>query len=273
MVLYRLVDQTVEHGTPVETFAATEHAVGPWGPMQHGGPVAALLTRAMSRVTSPPAARISRLTVDLLGPIPMGEVRVSARIVRPGRRIELLASTLEARNQQGQWHEVAHGRAWRLATQPTEDVVRHADAPRQFPGVDSSSLDDYEMPDAWPRQGFVGAVDWRLAQLGVEPGVPTIAWVDLTHDLVEGEQTSALERAVAAADTTNGVGARLDPGRFSFLNTELTVHLHHPPAGRWYGLEAETSVGPDGIGMSAGVLHSEGGPIGRVTQNLLIERR
>ncbi len=269
---YQLLDQATEDGTATETFAPTEHAIGPWGPMQHGGPVAALLARAMDRLGARPDTRTSRVTIDLLGPVPMDQVRVSARIARPGRRIEQLAAVLEAPGKDGQWQPVAQGSAWRLATQPTTDVVRRADAGHQLPAADPASLEKFHIPDIWPKGGFVGATDWRVVQPGGEEGDPTIVWVDLVHDLVEGEPITALERAMATADTANGIGGRLDPERFSFLNTELTVHLHHPPRGTWFGLEAETSVGPDGIGMGAGILHSEDGPIGRVAQSLLIER-
>lgn len=76
---------------------------------------------------------------------------------------------------------------------------------------------------------------------------------------------------MAIADTANGVGARLDPGVFTFLNCDLIVSLHTPPAGDWFGLAAETSVGPDGIAMSSAVLHDQAGPIGRVSQTVLVE--
>jgi len=269
---YQLLDQATVDGTTTETFTPTEHTTGPWGPMQHGGPVAALLTRSMERLGARPDTRISRVTVDLLGPVPMDQLRVTARIVRPGRRIELLAATLEAPGRDGQWQPVAQGSAWRLATQPTKDVVRRADGGHQLPAEGPTSLEKFHIPDIWPRGGFVGATDWRVVHPGGEEGVPTIVWIDLMHDLVAGEPITGLERAMVIADTANGVGARLDPERFSFLNTELTVHLHHPPTGTWFGVEAETSVGPDGVGMSAGVLHSADGPIGRVTQSLLVER-
>lgn len=269
---YQLLDQTTVDGITSETFTPTEHATGPWGPMQHGGPVAALLTRAMDRVGARPDTRISRVTIDLLEPVPMDQMRVSARVVRPGRRIELLAAALEAPGRDGQWQPVAQGSAWRLATQPTPDVVRRADAAHQLPAEGPTSLEKFHIPDVWPRGGFVGATDWRVVQPGGEEGAPPIVWIDLVHDLVEGEPITALEQVMATSDTANGVGARLDPEHFSFLNTELTVHLHQPPRGTWFGVEAETSVGPDGIGMSAGVLHSLDGPIGRVAQTLLIER-
>ncbi|MFC5993675.1 thioesterase family protein [Pseudonocardia hispaniensis] len=270
--LYRPLARTVEGDRLIETFAATEHVGSPWGPMQHGGPVAALLARAMDRHDPRPGCRTSRVTIDLLGPVPVGEVRVSARTERPGRRIALIQAILEARDRDGTWRPYAHGSAWRLATQRTHDVIHRGDSSQRPPDPSAGTVHDHRIPDAWRLGGFVGAVEWRVAQLGTRAGVPTVAWVNLTRALIEGEQTSDLERLIALADTANGVGARLDPARFTFLNTEMTVHLHHPPSGQWYGLEAETSIGPDGIGTSSGVLHAEAGPIGRVTQNLLVER-
>lgn len=270
--LYQPLDRTERDGVVSERFLATEHVGSPWGPMQHGGPVAALLTRAMDRLRPRPDSRISRVSVDLLGPVPLGEVRVSAHVLRPGRRIELTRSVLEAREGHGGWREYAHGAAWRLATRPTDDVIHRADTPQALPSPAAANLHDHVLPDSWRIGGFVGSVEWRVGRLGTREGVSTIAWVNLTRDLVEGEPTSDLERLIALADTANGIGARLDPSRFAFLNTEMTVHLHRAPGGQWYGLEAETSVGLDGIGMSAGVIHSEDGPIGRVTQNVLVER-
>ena len=42
---------------------------------------------------------------------------------------------------------------------------------------------------------------------------------------------SALERLFAVADISNGVGAKLDPEHWTFLNTDLTVHIFRVPEG------------------------------------------
>lgn len=272
--LYSRTDAAVHDGMLTETFAPVGHLASPWSPrMQHGGPVAALLTRAMDRCQPRPDTRLARIHVDLLGPVPMDQVRVTARVERPGRRIELLSATLDAPDPAGRWRPAARASAWRLATQPTGDVVNLADARRHLPGEDSPDLHDHDLPDSWRVGGFVEAITWRVEHLGTSSGDPTIAWTNLEHPLVDSEHPTDLERLVAVADTTNGIGARLDPAHFTFLNCDLTVHLHQPPAGAWYGLQAETSVGADGIGMSAAVIHTEHGPIGRVTQTVLVERR
>ena len=51
--------------------------------------------------------------------------------------------------------------------------------------------------------------------------------------ILPGEQLSALTRLVAGADFGNGVSAALPFDRFLFINADLTIHLHRPPAGEW----------------------------------------
>ncbi|PVG81159.1 thioesterase [Nocardioides gansuensis] len=268
-----LPDVDADVATSVETFESTDRVEGPWGPMQHGGAIASLLGRALDRCEQRPDTRLARITVELLGPVPIADVRVSTRVLRPGRRIQLLGAELEAQMPEGGWRRVASGSAWRLATQDTADVNRDAAPSRPLPAPETAGLLDYVLPVSWRQGGFGGALDWRVSHQGHAPGEPTLLWADLTCQLVEGEEPTPLERLLAVADTANGVGARLDPHHFLFLNTDLTVHLHQPPAGRWFGVEAETSVGTDGIATSSAVLHSATGPVGRVDQSVLVERR
>ena len=76
-----------------------------------------------------------------------------------------------------------------------------------------------------------------------------------------------------AADSGNGVSNRLDQSEWLFINTELSVHAWRVPAGEWIGLDANTSIGPDGVGVAASVLHDESGAVARGTQSLLVRPR
>ena len=264
---------TNSDGYVTETFQAHPSTGSAWEPMQHGGPVAALLTRAMDRVSAADHSRISRVTVDILGPVPVAEVRVSARVVRPGRRITLVEATTEARGTDDTWRPVARGSAWRLATQPTVEVASRPAVTMPAPdGKGARGLSWMGFSDAWATTGFVDNVAWEIVEKG-GAGMPTQAWLDLLVPLVEGEETTPLERLMCVADTVNGVGARLDPMLYTFLNTELTVHLFDAPEHGLLGVSAENITGRDGIGMSTGTLHTVDGCIGQVTQNVLVERR
>src|SRR4051794_33639135 len=71
-------------------YVATALTIDPWDPgLQHAGPPAALLAREAERVSAIDGGQTVRLAYDILAPVPVGPVRVSAQVVRPGRRIEL----------------------------------------------------------------------------------------------------------------------------------------------------------------------------------------
>lgn len=273
---YVLVGSEQDGGTTYDVLTPTRHVGSPWGPgIQHGGPPAGLLARAMDRLGPRPGTRLTKVSVDLLGAVPTTEMRVGARVLRPGRRIELLGATLDARQADGSWRPVAEARAWRQATQPTDDVVHRVAPVEAFPADAETPAAADALPEVWDLAGFVSAISWRVTRPfgGGPEGGSSMAWVRLEQPLVAGEETSPFEQVVMIADVTNGVGARLDPVRFSFLNTELTVHLHDVPRGPWFGVSAESTIGADGVGMGSAVLHEPDGPIGRVAQSLLVERR
>src|SRR5688572_33196987 len=76
-------------------FEATALAIGPWDPgLQHAGPPAALLLREVERAGGIEGGQATRLAYDILGPVPVGPVRVRASVLRPGRRIELVEAVL-----------------------------------------------------------------------------------------------------------------------------------------------------------------------------------
>src|ERR687892_687717 len=66
-------------------FVPTEHTRGPWDPRhQHGGAVAALVARAVER-TAGPDFGVTRLTVELMRPVPLETLAIDVSVPRPGR--------------------------------------------------------------------------------------------------------------------------------------------------------------------------------------------
>ena len=239
-----------------EVFRATEHTVSAWGPdLQHGAPPSAILARAMDRLERSEGARIARVAVDLLGAVPLGELRTRARVVRPGRRIQLLEAELEAGGR-----VVARASAWRMAVGHSAEIEQSADRPRQLPGADRDSA----FSDTWT-SGYIDSLEVR----GAEDGT---VWARPKYLLVAGEAMTPVEQVMCVADIANGVGAVLDPAEWRFLNTDLVTHLHRLPVSGWIGITADASIGPDGVGATSGTLYDEAGAIGHTLQALLIER-
>ncbi len=76
----------------------TEHARGPWDPRAlHGGAPAALIAAAFERFEPGAELRVARLGFEFLRPIPLAPLRLSPRVVRPGRRVQELAGELTGR--------------------------------------------------------------------------------------------------------------------------------------------------------------------------------
>jgi hypothetical protein len=242
-------------------FRSTKHSTGPWSAQtQHLGPPSALLARALEALPAEQPMLLARLTVEILGPVPVAEVSVTAGVERPGRSVELLGAELSADGR-----TVARARAWRHVRSNTSAVAVDVDEPLAPPETGESM----HRPENWG-SGYLDAMEWRAlaGHLG-KPG-PATVWARQSVDLVSGERPTGLQRVFVVADSGNGASGRLDPLEWLFINSELTVHLYREPAGEWIGLDATTVIGPDGVGTAFSVLHDLTGPVGRGAQALLV---
>ena len=235
---------------------------GPWDPKaQHAGPPSALLARALERCEPRDGARIGRVTVEILAPVPIRPLTVSARVARPGRSVELLEASLE-----GPDGDVMRARGWRLTEADITAEWERAEPP---PGREGAEA--LEFFPTGEKVGWHTAMEIVFARgRFLDPG-PATVWMRPRVELVAGEPISPLQRTMLAADGGNGVSAPLDWSDFIFINTDLSVHLLRPPEGEWVCLDSVTHV--DGLGMTDTALWDERGRIGRAAQTLLVRKR
>jgi hypothetical protein len=245
-------------------FVPTVHARGPWDAAAlHGGAPAALLAEAVQD----PGMIVTRMTFEILGPVPLVPLTVSAAVVKPGRRFQLVEAELAAAGR-----AVVRARAVRLRRGAVPLPATDAPAPPAPPPAEPAA----------PGQAAFGVVEgegFHLSAMDIrfvtgaftEPG-PAAAWFRLVRPLIDDDEPSPLARAVAAADFGNGIGSVLDWERYLFVNPDLTVHVHREPAGEWVLLDSRTAVEPEGVGIASSALHDERGPIGRAAQSLYVER-
>jgi hypothetical protein len=252
-----------------DRFVPGELARGPWTPeAQHGGPPAALLAYLVERFEGGEAMRVARLTIELLRPVPIAPLAARTRLLRPGRKVQLVEAELLAADT-----AVARCTALRIRR---DTIPLPADlpqpAPPPGPGTGADSLPPWARAVAY--RGFHNAgVEHRFVVGGFDDAGPAIDWIRLRVPLIDGEPTSPLSRVAAAADFGNGVSWIL--GRtagYTFINPDLTVYVYRLPIGEWVCLDAVTRVDASGIGIAESLLWDEQGPIGRAVQALLIER-
>ena len=245
-------------------YQPTPHTAGPWTPdAQHFGPPSALLVRALEGLAGDQPGLLARVTVEILGPAPLTELSVQARVERPGRSVKLLGAELHDGAR-----VVARASAWWITESDTSAVATDDPAP---PAPDDCRPASW--PLTWRRDGYLGAMEWRvIAGSPVEPG-PAWVWGRQRVDLVAGEKPTALQRLFTVADTGNGASNFLDPAKWWFINSELTVHLHRPPAGEWIALDARTLIGPSGVGTATSTLSDVRGRLGQGAQALMVRTR
>ncbi|GAS90257.1 thioesterase family protein [Mycolicibacterium brisbanense] len=249
-----------------QLFESTADTRSNWDPaIQHGSPPLALLTKAIEELMAPSGLRIGRLTLDILGAIPVAPLRVRAWVDRPGARISLAVAEASAQRPDGQWRAVARVSAWLLATGDTSDVATDRFAPL----VEGEQTD---VAHGWEgAAGYLETVSWRR-QRGTDAGA-SVVWLRALTPVVDDEETTAVQRLALVVDSANGAGAALDPDKFVFMNTDTAVHLHRLPIGSDFALRARGSIGPDGVGVTTAELFDRQGFIGTSAQTLLVLRR
>jgi hypothetical protein len=244
-------------------FQPTELTRGPWDPQaQHGGAAGALVGGELERIGD--GRPFARVGIHFLKPVPLTPLEVTAEVDREGRRARRLRVQMRA-------GEDVVCTAYALQLSNADDTV---------PAIPLAGepLAPPETGEEGPRFGvqpmFAGSgVDVRFVRGALrEPG-PAAAWFRLRVPVVEGEDVTPLQRALAAADFGNGVSSMISWDEYIFINPDLTVYLLRPPEGEWVGIDAVTSIDPGGIGLSESTLHDARGPFGRALQSLTVSRR
>lgn len=251
-----------------DLFRPTELTRGPWDPgAQHAGPAAALLGYAVEALPGADGFQVGRITFEILRSVPIAPVRVQARVVRPGRRVQML----EAEMSDAEGEVLMRARAWLIAVTEV-DVPPEAIVATDPPPPPEQAREMGFFPTG-QEHGYHSAMEIRFVRGDfVEPG-PATVWLRQRQPLVAGEEPTPLQRTLVVADVGNGVSASLDFRRFLFINVDLTAQLERMPEGEWIGIDAVTLPQPSGVGSSDSVLFDRRGRIGRALQTLLISER
>jgi hypothetical protein len=248
-----------------DRFTSTEHTSGPWDPrLQHAGPPSALLARAVELTEAAWAGVVTRVAVDILGPIPVGEVVVRSRVLRPGRSVELVEAELDAAGR-----TAARMTAWRVRATDL-DLPELPDQPvLPVPWMPDAET---PLPPGWTG-GYLHAMEWRVASGHWAERGPAAIWGRMRHPLVPDETPSGVQRVMTIADSGNGVSNVLPLDDWLFINPDLTVHFAAEPTGEWICLEAQTTVEARGFGLAASRLFDRERLIGRGAQTLYVGPR
>jgi hypothetical protein len=141
-------------------YEPTRATESPWDrTAQHGGPPAALLAHVIDQTVEGPL-RIGRISVDMLGPIPLREAIVEVSVMKPGRRVQLTEARMIVDGR-----VAVAARAWHIATgdRPPITAEEQTLPPAVPPRPSTQSF--YPGLDDW---GYGRSIEWRFTRGGFD---------------------------------------------------------------------------------------------------------
>jgi len=254
-----------------DAFVGTILIQGGWNPDEaNGGAVLALLGHCLDDVPSLVPMVVSRFTVDLLRPVPLGRrLTLVPTILREGKKIQVVLLQLLV-------DDVEHVRATALRLRVAEiespdlplDTSDHRPAAAMAPPHASLTMGE-GYPD---RPGFLGAIDMRRTPVGDEPGFG--CWVRLAVPVVAGEAIRPTAQLTFAFDYANLIGVEQHPGALTLINPDVSAHVLRPPIGEWIAITGESRFNPAmGRGLSWATLSDDDGPFAVVSMSQLLQHR
>lgn len=258
-----------------DRFIPTVLTQGPWRhDLQFGGAATALLTRVVERVPTLVPMQIARLTVDLLRPVPIAPLRAPARVVREGKRIQVIEAVLRHEDV-----EVARCVALRLRIGDLGDLELPAGAPAAAPpGVRADpGRDVYRNRDV---PGIGRAVEFRLPDEG-SGAFTDSTWVRLLVPILAGDGReggdgatatgSAIARMALAADFVSGFGHPLTSMPLTGINADISLHVVRPPCDEWLCLAGTGWTSRAGIGHAQATISDTAGVAATATLSRLVD--
>lgn len=237
-----------------DSYVPTGRGVSPWNGHSMGGlPIAGLCAHLIERTPTLSPMHPARLTIDILGAVPMAPLTPIVSIVREGKRIQLVdvALTIEGRI----W---ARASALRMRVEDTP--ASPVPLTRPFP----------TMP--WDVQHTSMSETLRVDHSETASGKGA-RWARFPYPVVVGDTVAPLEAAAMIADFGGGIAPLFPIRDWTFANLDISVHMTRLPRGEWLLIDAETHSSGNGVGVSHGRLGDAEGMFGMSHQTVFLARR
>lgn len=251
-------------------FVPTEAAGSPWHPsVLHGGAGSGLLGFAVAGQV-PAGFVVTRITMDLVRPLPKAPLTVRAQTARDGSRLKVVEVDVAHNGKTVCRASAVLARTQEVAL-PDYAPRPHAapPGPEGLPQFNIQQLLDAKGLDI--PHGLHTRVEVRSREPWQERGRNT-SWLRLPVEIVQGEALTPFTRTCLLCDLGNGV-AQLQLGNATgMINADISLALYRLPRGEWIGFESEAQVQPTGTGIVHSTLYDPDGSFGFVLQSVMANR-
>ncbi len=246
-------------------FSPTDYTRGPWSvDACHAGPPVALMVRAVEALVT--HQQLTRLTIELIKPIPMSGFRVQAEVRRPGRSVT--HTEAEIYDDDG-FYARAYGLHIRTLDRLgiADGLADRLDLSTAVPGPFPISSTHHN--EEW----FGSSIECKFPEgRSTGQGSPVTMWMRTMYPILPDEEPSPFQRIAPLSDCGNGISYHGEIGSISFVNADLAMSVHREPIGDWFQSRSISHWHQSGIGMSDSELFDANGPVGRATQSLVLDK-
>jgi hypothetical protein len=237
-----------------DAFVPTGIGVSPWnGTSQVGLALAGLAGHVLSAVPTMEPMLTTRISIDILGAVPLEPLIPEIRMLRDGRRMQVVDAEF-----------TAAGRLWLRATAVR---ARLADTGEQSVPLSRRYWTEDDRHDAH------GWFEERQIELDrMQPG-PGAIWVRFLTDIVAGEPLEPLSLAAMLGDFGNGTAPPAPVMENTLANMDITVCMSRLPRGEWMLVDAESETSGHGSGYSRTRLGDAEGMFATAMQSIFIDQR
>lgn len=255
-----------------DAFVGTEASRGSWHDNgQSGGAVLALLGHVLEDVPTLAPMSLTRLTADIVRPVPVGErLHVATKVVRQGKKIQVVELTVSTDDV-----DCTRARALR---------IRNADLGAIGIPLPSSTTDGDPAAALPPPEALAGVEDRAgvadFLLFGAELRRTTEPidglhgqWIRMRIPVVAGEPIRATSRATLPMDCVNLIGVdALDRSSVSVINADVSAHVFRMPRGEWVAMTGHTHFDHEvGHGMSRATMSDRDGVFGVSSTSQIVQ--
>jgi hypothetical protein len=246
-----------------DRYVPTHYSQGPWDPgAQFGGSPAALIATLVDQTPSLVPMQIARLTTDLMRPVPLTPLVADVRVVREGKKIQVVAASLFADGL-----EVTRASAVRLRRAAVEgDDLPDGRFPNPLPTKPKPVDEDhFTSPDP---PGSRLAMEYLFEESGGYYHDPN--WMRLRMDVIAGERPRPVATLAYVADTASGIGP-VPVNRPRWINADVSINVIREPVGGWLSLNGRGWIGHTGTGQVQATLCDTEGVVSTVSIIRLVD--
>lgn len=254
-----------------DVYTPTRYAHGPWSPeLVHGGSTGGLMAYILEQCAPNPEMRMVRTTLDMFRPVPMAPLRAATKVLREGRRLQMVEATLYAEGM-----AVARSVGVRMKitnVKISEEIEKQELVPDGPEGLHEINLSGSASNSNERLPGLNSNIQIRRLS-GFDGKGAGSAWFKAPIAVVEGVENSAFTHLGIISDFGNGLGQLFLPGTMGAINGDINLYLHRNPLGEWLALRSKTIMTETGIGVVNSNIFDTSGLVAQCHQAVMVQVR